>query len=95
MKTETKQVSRDGGTQESIETGNTATKEQPQSQRIETEGLEIRVVETLKPLKKAYLTLMENALVPPRSDHVGGDSYHPHPLLCDRHLWGPGSAVVS
>lgn len=60
MKTETKQVSRDGGTQESIETGNTATKEQPQSQRIETEGLNIRVVETLKPLKKAYLTLMEN-----------------------------------
>lgn len=60
MKTETKQVSRDGGTQESIETGNTATKEQPPSQRIETEGLKIRVVETLKPLKKAYLTLMEN-----------------------------------
>lgn len=52
MKTETKQVSRDGGTQESIETGSTATKEQPQSQRIETEGLKIRVVETLKPLKK-------------------------------------------
>lgn len=52
MKTETKQVSRDGGTQESIETGNTATKEQSQSQRIETEGLKIHVVETLKPLKK-------------------------------------------